>query len=97
MAPGGPGTGIVLAFTVAAGAATPIRAANGPARYISVKTTADVHLVFGDSTVGAPTNSDTLFTAADSYQDMIILPETTHVRAKGDVGNGSIYIWFSGR
>jgi hypothetical protein len=98
MAPGGPASSpAALAFTSAAGAATLVRAANGYALYISVKTTGAVHLAFGDATVGAPTNTDPLFEAADGWQDMVLRPEQTHVRAKGDTGAGSLYIWFSGR
>ncbi len=97
MAPGGPGTGVALAFTVASTVATLIRAAGGQAIYISVKTSAAVHLVFGSDTVGAATNNDPLFEATDGWQDMILRPEQTHVRAKGDSGSGTIYVWPSGR
>jgi len=97
MAPGGPATGLAIAFTNAAGAAQAIRATQGNPLYISVKTSAAVHLAFGLSDVGAPTNADPLFETTDGWQDMILRPEQTHVRAKGDSGSGTLYVWFSGR
>lgn len=61
--------------------------------YVSIKTTADMHIVFGDANVGAPDNTFPLFQAGDGWQDFVLMPEMNGFRIKGDVGGGDFY-WF---
>lgn len=111
MAPGIPGTCIKFTFTSAdsgwqditfhkpAADAAGFQVGQG-ALYVSVKTTAAVHLSFGSSIASstAVTNANApLFEAADGWQDMILRPDQTQFRVKGDSGGGDIYIWLSGR
>lgn len=111
MAPGVPGTCIKFTFTAADSgwqdipAHKPAADAGGfqvpqGALYISIKTTAAVHVAFGNSGASstAVTNANApLFESSDGWQDMILRPDQTQYRVKGDVGGGDLYIWFSGR
>lgn len=99
--PGAPGEVIKFTFTAASSTAQAIRAAvaqqNLAPLYISLKVTADCHVVFGGAGVGAATTGDALFQASDGWQDMMLLAEDTSFRVIGDLGGGSLYIWKSGR
>lgn len=85
-----------LAFTSTAGGTYYLRDFGGPSRWISIRTNAPVHIVFGNQDVGAPTNSDPLFDTNDGWQDMIITPDITCLRLKGDSGSGSLTIMVGG-
>jgi hypothetical protein len=99
--PGSPGEVIKFTFTSGSSAAQAIRAAVAfqslAPLYISVKVTADCHIVFGGLLVGPASNADALFQAGDGWQDMLLLSDDVAFRVKGDVAGGDIYIWRSGR
>lgn len=110
MAPGIVGTGIKFTFTNAdsgwqdvtfhkPAAVGGFQTSQG-AVYVSIKTTAAVHVAFGNSNASsaAVTNANApLFEAADGWQDMVLTPDQTQFRVKGDSGGGDLYIWPSGR
>ena len=84
-------------FTSSASAFQTIRTATVGVKlapvYISVKVTADCHLVFGDSTVVNPDNSSPLFQSGDGWQDFVLMPEMNGFKVKGDAAGGDLY-WF---
>jgi hypothetical protein len=91
-----PGEVYKFTFTSAASAVQTFRLA--PAlvpQFISIKTTADVHPIFGDENVAAPTNSHALIQAGDSFQDFMLLPTDTSFRVKGDTTGGDLYMILS--
>jgi|SRR3982750_39112 hypothetical protein len=110
MAPGIPGTAIKFTFTAAdsgwqdvtfhkPAAVGGFQTGQG-AVYVSIKVTAAVHVAFGNSNASstAVTNANApLFEPADGWQDMVLTPDQTQYRLKGDLAGGDIYIWPSGR
>lgn len=102
IAPGAPGTTIKFAFTAVSSALQSLGAMAGlpaAAKYVSIKTTADVHVCFGNaaSLSGAVTDADFILQVADGWQDVLILPGVDSFKAKGDgAATGSLYIWPSG-
>lgn len=95
---GSPGFPIKMSFSVAAGAAIQFRTTGNVAQYVSLKAVGNsVHVVFGTSTVVAPSNAMWLIEPGDSVQDFQLQPDDTHVRLKGDTGSGDFYILLSGR
>lgn len=67
-----------------------------PAVYVSVKVTANCHVIFGDANVRAATAADPLFEQTDGWQDFMLMPGDTGFRVIGDTG-GDIYVFLSGR
>lgn len=70
--------------------------------YVTVKTTADVHILAGTleelTQFGAITNANApLFQAADGMQDFLLMPGWNRFRCKGDAAGGDLYIFPSGR
>lgn len=102
IAPAGPGTTIKFAFVATSSALQSLGAMAGisaAAKYVSIKTTADVHICFGNaiSLAGSVTDADFILQPGDGWQDVLILPGIDSFKAKGDGANtGSLYIWPSG-
>lgn len=96
MTAGTPGSVIKFTFTSTASTAQVLRAVATTACFISVKTTAAVHLCFGDSGLGAPTNSEFLLEPSDGWQDLYLVPGDTNFRCKGDSAGGDVYVAFLG-
>lgn len=91
-----PGEVYKFTFTSAASLVQTFRLA--PAlvpQFVSIKTTADVHPIFGDANVVDPTNSNALLVAGDSWQDFMLLPSDTSFKLKGDTTGGDFYILLS--
>jgi hypothetical protein len=91
-----PGEIYKFTFTSSASAVQTFRLA--PAlvpQFISVKTTADVHPIFGDVNVVDPTNGNVLLQAGDSWQDFMLLPGDTSFKLKGDTAGGDFYMILS--
>lgn len=68
--------------------------------YVMIKTTADVHLLFGQAEElgSAVTNTNApLFQAVDGWQDFLLMPNWNKFRVKGDSAGGDIYIQKAGR
>lgn len=95
-APGTPGGVIKFTFTSAASALQTLRANPGSPLYISMKTTVACHICVGDSSIGAPTNTEFFLEPGDSWQDFMLMREDTSFRVKGDTAGGDLYILFSG-
>jgi hypothetical protein len=67
-------------------------------QYISIKVTADCHVVFGPAGgVTDPTNADALFQPGDSWQDFQLNNTDASFKVKGDVAGGDIYMILSSR
>lgn len=101
IAPGPPGSSIKFAFIATSSTLQSLVAMAGQnaAKYISMKTTAAVHICFGDSLslAGAVTDADFILEPGDGWQDVLILPGTTSFKVKGDgASTGSLYLWPSG-
>jgi hypothetical protein len=92
-----PGEVYKLAFTGSASAVQTFRLA--PAlvpQFVSVKSTGDCHLIFGDVNVPDPTDSNVLLQAGDSWQDFMLLPTDTSFKVKGDgASTGNFYLILS--
>jgi hypothetical protein len=91
-----PGEVYKLTFTSAASAVQTFRLA--PAlneQFVSIKTTADCHPIFGDVNVVDPTNGNALLQPGDSYQDFVLLAGDTSFKVKGDTAGGDFYIILS--
>lgn len=100
--PGADNPCVKFTFTTGASAYQALRPAyvsktdKAPAVYVSVKVTANCHVIFGDANVRAATAADPLFEATDGWQDFMLLPGDTGFRVIGDTG-GDIYVFLSGR
>lgn len=100
--PGADNPCVKFTFTTGASAFQTLRPAyvtltdKAPAVYVSVKVTANCHVIFGDANVRAATAADPLFEATDGWQDFMLLPGDTGFRVIGDTG-GDIYVFLSGR
>lgn len=100
--PGSDTSNLKFTFTTGASAYQQIRATppsltdKTPALYISMKVTANCHVIFGDANVRAATAADPLFELTDGWQDFMLMPGDTGFRVIGDTG-GDIYIFASGR
>ena len=91
-----PGQVYKLTFTNVASAVQTFRAAPAPVpQFVSLKTTASVHPIFGDATVADPTNANALLEPADSWQDFMLLPGDTSFKVKGDTAGGDLYLLLS--
>lgn len=87
-------------FTTSASAFQALRTAppqekNAPL-YVSVKVTANCHIIFGPSSVRAPTTGDPLFEPTDGWSDFMLMPDDTGFRVIG-ASAGDVYIFPSGR
>lgn len=104
-----PGVTVKFTFTAAASAVqsitfhnppndagTPSRKVTQGPLYVTLKTTASVHVVFGDASVADPTNADMLLDTADGMQDFILMPDMTNFKVKGDSGGGDFYMTVTG-
>jgi hypothetical protein len=112
-APGGPGSATKFSYTGSASTAQVLRPAltaggfviQQPPQYISfcvrgadLITGAQAHLVFGDASVGVPTDNDYPITNSDGWQSLIIPASCTHFRIKGHAATtGDFWFYFSGR
>lgn len=100
--PGADNTAVKFTFTTGASAYQQLRVPNAvftdtnPPQYVSVKVTANCHLIFGPANVRAATVNDALFEITDGWQDFMLMPGDTGFRVIGDTG-GDVYIFFSGR
>jgi hypothetical protein len=97
--PGGPGSTVKFTYTTSSSAFQQLRVADSreknPPIYMSVKVTANCHIVFGDANVAPATAGDALFEPTDGWQDFILRAGHTGFRVIGDTA-GSVYIFFSG-
>lgn len=72
-------------------------------QFVSMKTTADVHVAFGPSAARRPgelvdpTNADLLLQPGDSWQDFQIDEVDEAFKVKGDLVGGDFYLLLSGR
>lgn len=87
-------------FTTSASAFQTLRTApplekNAPL-YVSIKVTANCHIIFGPAALRAPTAADALFEPTDGWTDFMLMPDDTGFRVIGDAG-GDVYIFASGR
>jgi hypothetical protein len=100
--PGADNPCVKFTFTTGASAFQAIRptpaalADKAPALYVSVKVTANCHVIFGDASLRAATTGDALFEPTDGWQDFMLLPGDTGFRVIGDTG-GDLYVFASGR
>lgn len=98
--PGADNPCVKFTFTTGASAFQSLRAApaldKAPALFVSIKVTANCHLIFGNAAMRAATAADPLFESTDGWQDFMLMPDDTGFRVIGDTG-GDIYIFASGR
>jgi hypothetical protein len=98
--PGADNTAVKFGFTTSASTHQVLRTApaqeKNPPAYVSIKVTANCHIIFGPSAVRAPTAADALFEPTDGWQDWMLMPDDTGFRVIGDTA-GDVYIFFSGR
>lgn len=100
--PGADNPCVKFTFTTGASAYQQIRVPNptltdkNPALYVSMKVTANCHVIFGDVNVRAAVVTDPLFEITDGWQDFMLMPGDTGFRVIGDTG-GDIYVFSSGR
>lgn len=92
-----PGEVYKFTFTSSASAVQTFRASTPSLvpQFVSIKTTADVHIAFGDASVTDPTNANALIQPGDSWQDFMLLPLDTSFKVKGDTTGGDIYLILS--
>lgn len=92
-----PGEVYKFTFAVTASLFQQIRNPGGVPQYVSLKTTADVHVAFGanNADVVDPTIGNALMQPGDSWQDWALLPTDTGFKVKGDTGAGDIYLVLS--
>lgn len=100
-----PGDIIKFTFTNVASLEQIFRYADSPLQetFVSVKTTADLHLVFGRSNANqgiaivVPTTGDLLLQASDSWQDWQLSAGDDMFKTIGDTTGGDLYLLLSGR
>jgi len=98
--PGADNPCVKFTFTTSASVFQELRTAppqekNAPV-YVSIKVTANCHIIFGPTGVRAPTTGDALFEPTDGWQDFMLMPDDTGFRVIG-ASAGDVYIFFSGR
>lgn len=90
-----PGQVYKVTFTSGALGAKKFRNPGGVPQFVSLKTTGDVHVVFGDDLVPAATDNHALLQAGDGWQDFMLLASDTSFDVKGDTAGGNFYIILS--
>jgi hypothetical protein len=98
--PGADNPCVKFTFTTSASAFQSLRTKPSqemnPPVYVSVKCTANCHIIFGAAAVRAPTTADALFEPTDGWTDWMLLSDDTGFRVIG-ASAGDVYIFFSGR
>lgn len=98
--PGADNPCVKFTFTTSASAYQALRTAppqeKNPPKYVSIKVTANCHIIFGPEAVRAPTNADALFEPTDGWVDFMLMSDDTGFRVIG-ASAGDVYIFFSGR
>lgn len=103
-----PGEGVKIPFTAAAGTfqqlwfctagppapGTPVRN-DLVERYLILKTTADVHVAFGQLGMADADTGDALLQTTDAMQDFQTQQGDQGLKLIGDVGAGNLYLWLA--
>lgn len=103
-----PGEGVKLPFTAAStgflqlwfcpagppAPGTPVRN-DLVERYLILKTTADVHVAFGQSGMADADAGDAFLQVTDAMQDFQTVQGDQGLKLIGDVGAGTLYLWLA--